>query len=181
MQERHQRAHRVRFVLGQRAPEARRLLERVQFDRHRRLARRPGAAEEGAPPGVILGVQLADRFFLRVGDEVVLISPLGGAATPLGPAPRMLKFRVAGVFRSEFFQFDESFVYTSLPAAQRFMKLDDVASGIEVRTADAYRSGATAWEIEAALGTPWKDLPTPPAGGDDAAPRRSRGRRRSRG
>jgi hypothetical protein len=34
---------------------------------------------------------------------------------------------------------------------------------------------------EAALGTPWKDLPTPPAGGDDAAPRRSRGRRRSRG
>ena len=34
---------------------------------------------------------------------------------------------------------------------------------------------------EAALGTPWKDLPTPPAGGQDAASRRSRGRRRSRG
>ena len=34
---------------------------------------------------------------------------------------------------------------------------------------------------EAALGTPWKDLPTPPSGGGDAAPRRARGRRRARG
>ena len=34
---------------------------------------------------------------------------------------------------------------------------------------------------EAALGTPWKDLPTRPAGGNEAAPRRSRGRRRSLG
>ena len=33
---------------------------------------------------------------------------------------------------------------------------------------------------EAALGAPWKDLPTPLAGGDDAASRWSRGRRRSR-
>jgi hypothetical protein len=30
---------------------------------------------------------------------------------------------------------------------------------------------------EAELGTIWKDLPTPPAGEDDAAPRRSRGHR----
>ena len=34
---------------------------------------------------------------------------------------------------------------------------------------------------EAALGTPWKDLPTPPADGTAAASRRSRGRRRPRG
>ena len=34
---------------------------------------------------------------------------------------------------------------------------------------------------EAELGTTWKDLPTPPAGEDDAAPRRSRGHRPSLG
>ena len=34
---------------------------------------------------------------------------------------------------------------------------------------------------EAVLGTAWKDLPTPPSGGGDAAPRRARGRRRARG
>ncbi len=107
------------------------------------------------PPGVILGSELADRFFLRAGDEIVLISPLGGVATPLGPAPRMLSFQVTGIFRSEFFQFDESFAYTNLVAAQRFMKLDDVVSGIEVRTEDAYRSQSVAYEIEAEIGPPY--------------------------
>ena len=107
------------------------------------------------PPGVILGSELADRFFLRPGDEIVLISPLGGVATPLGPAPRMRKFRVTGLFRSEFFQFDESFAYASLASVQRFMKLDDVVSGIEVRTDDAYRSQGVAYEIEAAIGSPY--------------------------
>ena len=34
---------------------------------------------------------------------------------------------------------------------------------------------------KATLGAPWKDLPKTPVGGDDAAPRRPRGRRRSRG
>jgi len=94
--------------------------------------------------GVVFGAELADRFFLRLGDPVVLISPLGGPPTPLGPAPRMQRFRLAGIFRSNFFQFDESFVYTSLSSAQDFMKLDDVVSGIEVRTVDPYRSRAIA-------------------------------------
>ena len=98
-----------------------------------------GDAEAGRS-GIVIGSELADRFFLRVGDPLLLISPLGGPATPLGPAPRMEKFRVAGIFRANFFQFDESFVYTTIPAAQKFMRLGDVVTGIEVRTADPYRS-----------------------------------------
>ncbi len=104
----------------------------------------PEGEGSAALSGVVFGAELADRFFLRVGDPVVLISPLGGPSTPLGPAPRMQRFRLAGIFRSNFFQFDESFVYTSLPAAQAFMKLDDVVTGIEVRTVDPYRSQAIA-------------------------------------
>ena len=119
------------------------------------LAADPEADGPERLPGVILGAELADRFFLRRGDEIILISPLGGPATPIGPAPRMLKFRVAGVFRSNFFQFDESFVYTDLPAAQQFLKLDDVASGIEVRTEDPYRSRLIGAEIEQVLGSPF--------------------------
>jgi lipoprotein-releasing system permease protein len=116
------------------------------------LAALDGDPEEGEPPGIIVGAELADRFFLRLEDAVVLISPLGGAPTPLGPAPRMLRFRVVGIFRANFFQFDESFVYTSLGAAQHFMKVDDVVSGVEVRTADPYRSDQIGQEVERALG-----------------------------
>ncbi len=111
----------------------------------------PKGGEIARLPGLIVGSEIANRFLLRVGDPIVLISPMGGQPTPLGPAPRLERFRVAGVFRSEFFQFDESFVYASLAGAQKFMKLPDVAQGIEVRTTDAYRSRGTASEVASAL------------------------------
>jgi lipoprotein-releasing system permease protein len=123
-----------------------------------------GTGDLAQLPGVIVGAEIANRFLLRVGDPLVLISPMGGQPTPLGPAPRLERFRIAGVFRSDFFQFDESFVYASLSGAQKFMKLGDVAQGIEVRTVDAYRSRAIAAEVENALDSQgiyytrdWKD------------------------
>ncbi|HTO08185.1 MAG TPA: lipoprotein-releasing ABC transporter permease subunit [Myxococcota bacterium] len=115
------------------------------------LAPKPDGTDLERLSGVIVGAEIANRFLLRVGDPLVLISPMGGQPTPLGPAPRLERFRVAGIFRSDFFQFDESFVYTSLAGAQKFMKLGDVAQGIEVRTVDAYRSRAIAGQIEASL------------------------------
>jgi len=113
--------------------------------------------------GVIIGDELAHRMLLRVGDPLILISPLGGRPTPLGPAPRMLRFRVAGTFRSGFFQFDEGYVYASLAGAQHFMKLGDVAAAIEVRTTDAYRSQQVADGVTLALAGPyytrdWKEF-----------------------
>jgi lipoprotein-releasing system permease protein len=116
------------------------------------LEPKPDGDEVERLPGLIVGAELANRFLLRVGDTIVLISPMGGAPTPLGPAPRLERFRVAGLFRSDFFQFDEGFVYSTLPAAQKFLKLDDVAQGVEVRTADAYASRATALDVELLLG-----------------------------
>jgi lipoprotein-releasing system permease protein len=116
------------------------------------LAPAPDPDGQGELHGVIVGSELAGRMLLRIGDPLVLISPLGGRPTPLGPAPRMLRFRVAGTFRSGFFQFDEGYVYTSLAGAQHFMKLGDVAGSIEVRTPDAYRSQQVADAVSEALG-----------------------------
>lgn len=112
----------------------------------------PGATGVPALPGVIIGAELADRFLLRVGDPLVLIAPLGGQPTPLGPAPRLDRFRVSGIFRANFFQFDETFIYASLAGAQRFMRVDDVATGIEVRTTDAYRSQVVGAAVQGELG-----------------------------
>jgi len=110
-----------------------------------------GKPSEKQYPGIILGAQLADRYFLSPGDPVILISPLGGPSTPLGPAPRMSRFQVAGVFKSNFFEFDQRFAYASLEAVQEFMKLPDVVDGIEVRTEDPYRSGAIGRSAELEL------------------------------
>lgn len=117
----------------------------------------------GAPvPGILIGHQLATTIGAGVGDELLLISPYGGAPTPLGPAPRLARFRVAGVFQSSFFQYDEVYTYTSLAAAQEFRKSGDVVDGLEARTTDFYRSRQVAAEVVRALEYPfytrdWKE------------------------
>jgi len=124
----------------------------------------PIPEENGAgAPGIVVGSQLAAAAGVGVGDTLVLISPFGGPPTPLGPGPRLARFRVAGVFQSSFFQYDEVFTYVTLGAAQDFRRSGEVADGIEVRTSDYYRSQRVGAEIEAAIGFPyftrdWKEF-----------------------
>jgi lipoprotein-releasing system permease protein len=98
-----------------------------------------------------------------VGDPLTLISPFGGPQTPLGPAPRLQRFQVAGIFESSFFQYDEMFTYVNLATAQDFRREADVVDGIEARTTDYYRSRAVAAAVEEELGFPyftrdWKEF-----------------------
>jgi len=122
----------------------------------------PGSGED-PDPGIVIGSQLAGSFGLAIGDALLMISPFGGPQTPLGPAPRLERFRVVGVFESSFFQYDEMFTYVSLPAAQDFRRVGDVVDGIEVRTTDFYRSAQVAGVAQRALGFPffardWKEF-----------------------
>jgi lipoprotein-releasing system permease protein len=125
---------------------------------------RAGGNGDGRDPALIVGSELANHLGLRIGDTLTLISPFGGPPTPLGPGPRLKRFRVAGVFQSSFFQYDEVYTYTSLAAAQDFRRAGDVAHGIEVRTTDYYRSRKVASDVRAALDSPafftrdWKDF-----------------------
>jgi lipoprotein-releasing system permease protein len=109
-----------------------------------------------ALPGILIGSELAAGLALGVGDRVVLVSPFGGPPTPFGPAPRLKAFRVAGIFRSSFFQWDEAFTYTSLEAAQDFRRVEgDVVDGIEVRVEDFYRSQRIGEAVQERLGFPY--------------------------
>ncbi len=102
-------------------------------------------------PGILVGSKLAASLGVTVGDSLRLISPFGGPPTPFGPAPRLKPFRVAGIFETSFFQYDEMFTYVSLAAAQDFLKVDDVVQGVEVRVTDLYRSQAVARTVREAL------------------------------
>ncbi len=114
-------------------------------------------------PGIVVGSALAGALGLQVGDPLIVISPFGGPPTPLGPAPRLSRFQVAGVFRSSFFQYDEIFTYVNLEAAQDFRRTEDVVDGIEVRTHDYYRSAGIGAGVQEELGFPyytrdWKEF-----------------------
>ena len=120
-------------------------------------------SEERGDAGIIIGSQLASALGVALDDELVVISPFGGPQTPLGPAPRLTRFRVVGVFESSFFQYDEMFTYVSLTAAQDFRRTQNVVDGIEGRTTDFYRSRRVADEVQTALGFPyytrdWKEF-----------------------
>jgi len=115
----------------------------------------PEATAEGEDPAILIGNQLASSVGARVGDSLLLISPFGGPQTPLGPAPRLERFRVAGIFQSTFFQFDEVFTFVNLTAAQAFKRTGDVIDGIEARTTDFYRSRSVAAEVRETLGFPY--------------------------
>jgi lipoprotein-releasing system permease protein len=120
------------------------------------------ASDRDAPP-ILIGSQLASSLGLRVGQLLTLISPFGGPQTPLGPAPRLARFTVSGIFESSFFQYDEMYTYTNLPAAQAFKRVGDVVDGVEARTTDYYRSRAVADHVQRELGFPyytrdWKEF-----------------------
>jgi lipoprotein-releasing system permease protein len=107
---------------------------------------------DGSLPGIVIGNQLAISAGTTIGDEITLISPFGGPRTPLGPAPRLERFSVDGIFQTSFFQYDEAYAYVSIPAAQHFRSSGDVIDGIEARTTDFYRSAAVGDSVSAVLG-----------------------------
>jgi lipoprotein-releasing system permease protein len=118
---------------------------------------------EGEPPGLVMGKVMAGEVGASVGDEVVLIAPLGGAPTPLGPSPKLMRFRVVGLFESPFLQYDELYAFTSLDGARAFAGVQDVIGGIAVKSTDLFRSRRVAVEVDEALGQPffsrdWKEL-----------------------
>jgi lipoprotein-releasing system permease protein len=104
-----------------------------------------GAAEP-APPGVIIGRELAKNLNLSVGDMVNVVSPLGNL-TPFGMVPKMKRFRVAGLFNTGMFEYDSSLAYIGIHEAQDFLSLGKAVTGIQLKVADVYRADAIAREI----------------------------------
>ncbi len=103
---------------------------------------------------VAVGVGLAQKFGLTVGSPLTLVSPQG-AATAFGTIPRVRAYRVAAVFQVGMNEYDTSFVFLPLEAAQIFFQQPGGASHIEVMVSDPQEVRAISGAITAALsGTP---------------------------
>ena len=100
---------------------------------------------------IILGKELAKSLGAYVGDTILITSPQG-YLTPQGLFPKYRHFRVVGVFDSGFYDFDATWAFTNLPAAQRLLDLADVASVIEFKIDNIYLAPSVAEEIKAAAG-----------------------------
>jgi lipoprotein-releasing system permease protein len=114
---------------------------------------------------IILGRDLARKAGLKTGDVATIISPQGHL-TPVGLAPRYRDFKVAGIFASGLSDYDETWAYISLEAAQRLSSAEDVAEIIQMKVDDVDAVKQIGAEVLAAVGDDyevqdWQQLNAP--------------------
>lgn len=100
---------------------------------------------------LLIGKQLAEEWKLSRGDYVTLTSPQG-RLTPFGLMPRTRRFRVAGVFDSGFYDYDENWCFMTLAAAQSLAGAGDLVNVIEFRLGQPERAAEVAGQVRQAVG-----------------------------
>jgi len=87
------------------------------------------AAFEGEK--VAIGIRMAQRLGLRVGDQLTLVSPQG-QTTAFGTVPRVRAHEVAAIFDVGMFEYDNNFIFMPLQAAQTFFRFGEAVTNLEV-------------------------------------------------
>ena len=131
----------------------------VRGIRPRDLARRAlvadnihsGSLAEFKDDRVLIGARLASRLGLSVGDKITLISPKGNV-TAFGTVPRMRAYRLAGTFDVGMYEYDSSFIFMPLKAAQVYFRLPGAVTNLEVFIDDPDRARQIGRDIMAATG-----------------------------
>jgi lipoprotein-releasing system permease protein len=90
-------------------------------------------------PPIILGKDMADNLGATVGSIVLVTSPQG-ELTPFGIVPKYMRFKVAGVFDSGFYDYDANWAFTSLQASQGLFGLGNIVSVLEFKVDDIYKA-----------------------------------------
>ena len=115
-------------------------------------------------PGVIIGKELSRQLGAYVGEVIKLVSPVSDEIGPLGPTPKLRRFRVAGIFYSGMYEYDAKLAYVSIQQAQRFFGLRGKATGVELKIQDIDLSGVVVGDIKRRLGgepyhvKDWRDM-----------------------
>ena len=102
-----------------------------------------------AMPPIILGKDMAAEIGATVGSVVLVTSPQG-ELTPFGMVPKYIRFHVAGIFNSGFFDYDSSWAFIRLSDAQSLFGLGDVISVIQFKIDDIYLAGDVSRSLEQA-------------------------------
>jgi lipoprotein-releasing system permease protein len=99
---------------------------------------------------IAIGVGLARNLGLTVGSRLTLVSPQG-AATVFGTIPRIRSYQVVAIFQVGMNEYDSSFVFLPLSAAQVFFRKPDAVTQIEVKVKNPDAVGVIDRAIEHAL------------------------------
>ena len=131
-------------------------VDRVSGIRRKVLLGRADADEEF---GVLVGLTLADRLRVLVGDTLTLVSPAGmEAMLTQVVTPTVFRCPVVGLFDSKNKAYDGSYVFMRLPTAMEFFRNKETGSGFELRFEDIDRSNTERDRLAAEIGPGWNVL-----------------------
>lgn len=105
----------------------------------------------GSDDSIVVGTTLAERAGLTVGARLTLVSP-NGAATAFGTMPRVRAYHVVAIFDAGVNDYNASYVFLPLHAAQIYFQMPGQVTQIQVMTHDAENVGPVRNRIEQALG-----------------------------
>ena len=101
--------------------------------------------QPGDQLGILVGKALLDKFETRMGHKLVLM------AQDTQNEIASKAFRITGVFRAEMQSTEKNFVFVSLPAAQKMLKLGEAISEISILLPQRGQEEEIAQDINARL------------------------------
>ena len=115
------------------------------------------------PPGILIGLGLAETLEVEVGDVVQVATLEGVTTTPMGPFIRPRAFRVAGIFSLGLFEYDSAYGFVPLDVAVRILGREHPADYVELRVDDMFKAEEVVESIVGRLGAEylpqdWADL-----------------------
>jgi lipoprotein-releasing system permease protein len=141
-------------------PQTREVPEVTEIRRHAVQGDFRFASSDGKGRGVVLGKLLAIRMNAYPGDSITLATLGGTKVNPItGTAvPNINRLEVTGIFETGMYEYDNTYVYMSLPLAQEVAGLDSSVTGIELKTADRWHTDAVARRVTEALGYQYRTV-----------------------
>ncbi len=101
---------------------------------------------------IAIGIRMAERLGVNVGDTLTLISPVT-KSTVFGASPRLRGYKIATVFDVGMYEYDNNFVFMPLESAQVFFRLDRGVSTLEIFVKDPQHIQTVRDDVVAAIGT----------------------------
>lgn len=95
---------------------------------------------------VVLGVELANKLGVVVGDKVT-VTLAEGIVTPVGIVPRTKRFTVSGIYRVGMYEFDRRLAFVNIGDAQKLYRKKDTVTGMRLAVTEIYEAHAIVREV----------------------------------
>ena len=100
-----------------------------------------GNTENFRSNNIFIGTELAFNLNLKVGDTINLMSS-AFVSTPLGSLPKQEKFKIVGIFKTEFLEFDQNIIFLNIEDALSILNKEINDQNIEIYLKDPLKANS---------------------------------------